>query len=129
MDKPFKIIFKFKNNQNVYQHFLYIFVGRVPNNLEKTIKKFKNLNFIDTLKIITKEDYALLTKYYTEEWYKYFFISYHLDYTLKQLQEKNQHKQDKDSLKNGETIKQYLLSLEKMLEESERLQDSLYTNA
>ena len=129
MDKPFKIIFKFKNNQNVYQHFLYIFVGRVPNNLEKTIKKFKNLNFIDTLKIITKEDYALLTKYYTEEWYKYFFISYHLDYTLKQLQEKNQHKQDKDSLKSGETIKQYLLSLEKMLEESERLQDSLYTNA
>ena len=55
--------------------------------------------------------------------------NYTMAYTLKQLQEKNQHKQDKDSLKNGETIKQYLLSLEKMLQESERLQDSLYTNA
>ena len=55
--------------------------------------------------------------------------NYTMAYTLKQLQEKNQNKQDKDSVKNGETIKQYLLSLEKMLEESERLQDSLYTNA
>ena len=54
--------------------------------------------------------------------------NYTMAYTLKQLQEKNQNKQDKDSVKNGETIKQYLLSLEKMLEESERLQNSLYTN-
>ena len=49
-------------------------------------------------------------------------------YTLKQLQEKNQNKQDKDSVKNGETIKQYLLSLEKMLEESEKLQNFQYIN-
>jgi hypothetical protein len=54
--------------------------------------------------------------------------NYTMAYTLKQLQEKNQNKQDKDSVKNGETIKQYLLSLEKMLEESEKLQNSLYTN-
>ena len=54
--------------------------------------------------------------------------NYTMAYTLKQLQETNQNKQDKDSVKNGETIKQYLLSLEKMLEESERLQNSLYTN-
>jgi hypothetical protein len=54
--------------------------------------------------------------------------NYTMAYTLKQLQEKNQNKQDKDSVKNGETIKQYLLSLEKMLEESERLQNSLYIN-
>ena len=45
-----------------------------------------------------------------------------------QLQEKNQTKQDKDSVKNGEIIKQYLLSLEKMLEESERLQSFQFTN-
>ena len=47
--------------------------------------------------------------------------NYTMAYTLKQLQEKNQNKQDKDSVKNGETIKQYLLSLEKMLEESENV--------
>ena len=54
--------------------------------------------------------------------------NYTMAYTLKQLQEKNQNKQDKDSVKNGETIKQYLLSLEKMLEESEKLQNFQYIN-
>ena len=54
--------------------------------------------------------------------------NYTMAYTLRQLQEKNQNKQDKDSVKNGETIKQYLLSLEKMLEESEKLQNFQYIN-
>ena len=54
--------------------------------------------------------------------------NYTMAYTLKQLQEKNQTNQDKDSVKNGEIIKQYLLSLEKMLEESERLQSFQFTN-
>ena len=54
--------------------------------------------------------------------------NYTMAYTLKQLQETNQNKQDKDSVKNGETIKQYLLSLEKMLEESEKLQNFQYIN-
>tara|TARA_B110000503_G_scaffold28846_1_gene46183 strand:+ start:203 stop:901 length:699 start_codon:yes stop_codon:yes gene_type:complete len=54
--------------------------------------------------------------------------NYTMAYTLKQLQEKNQNKQHKDSVKNGETIKQYLLSLEKMLEESEKLQNFQFTN-
>jgi len=49
-------------------------------------------------------------------------------YTLKELQKKQEGRQDELSVKSGETIKQYLLSLEKMLEESERLQNSLYTN-
>ena len=54
--------------------------------------------------------------------------NYTMAYTLKELQKKQEGRQDEHSVKNGETIKQYLLSLEKMLEESERLQDSLYTN-
>ena len=54
--------------------------------------------------------------------------NYTMAYTLKELQKKQEGRQDKLSVENGETIKQYLLSLEKMLEESERLQNSLYTN-
>lgn len=54
--------------------------------------------------------------------------NYTMAYTLKELQKKQEGRQDEHSVKNGETIKQYLLSLEKMLEESERLQNSLYTN-
>ena len=54
--------------------------------------------------------------------------NYTMAYTLKELQKKQEGRQDEHSVRNGETIKQYLLSLEKMLEESERLQNSLYTN-
>jgi len=54
--------------------------------------------------------------------------NYTMAYTLKELQKKQEGHQDEHSVKNGETIKQYLLSLEKMLEESEKLQNSLYTN-
>lgn len=54
--------------------------------------------------------------------------NYTMAYTLKELQKKQEGLQDEHLVRNGETIKQYLLSLEKMLEESERLQNSLYTN-
>lgn len=48
--------------------------------------------------------------------------------TLKELQQKQEGLTDKHSVKNGEIIKQYLLSLEKMSEELERLQNFQYTN-
>tara|TARA_R110002051_G_C8599717_1_gene480208 strand:+ start:46 stop:756 length:711 start_codon:yes stop_codon:yes gene_type:complete len=49
-------------------------------------------------------------------------------YTLKELQQKQEGRKDKHSVKSGETIKQYLLSLEKMSEELEKLQNYQYTN-
>jgi|TARA_B110001452_G_scaffold239515_1_gene220598 hypothetical protein len=49
-------------------------------------------------------------------------------YTLKELQQKQEGRKDKHSVKSGETIKQYLRSLEKMSEELERLQNYQYTN-
>jgi len=49
-------------------------------------------------------------------------------YTLKELQQKTEGQTDEHSVKSGETIKQYLHSLEKMSEELERLQNSQYTN-
>jgi hypothetical protein len=50
-------------------------------------------------------------------------------YTLKELQQKQEGQTDEHSVKSGETIKQYLHSLEKMSEELEKLQNSQYTNA
>ena len=49
-------------------------------------------------------------------------------YTLKELQQKQEGRKDKHSVKSGETIKQYLLSLEKMSEELKKLQNFQYTN-
>jgi len=48
--------------------------------------------------------------------------------TLKELQKTQEGREDKHSLKSGETIKQYLLSLEKMLAELEKLQSTPFTN-
>jgi len=48
--------------------------------------------------------------------------------TLKELRQTQEGREDKHSLKSGETIKQYIYSLEKMSLELERLQNSLYTN-
>lgn len=48
--------------------------------------------------------------------------------TLKELQEQDKYNKEKHSEKNGEVINQYLLSLEKMLEESKKLQDSPFIN-
>ena len=49
--------------------------------------------------------------------------------TLKELQKTQEGREDKHSIKSGENIKHYLLSLEKMLVELERLQKPQYTNA
>lgn len=49
--------------------------------------------------------------------------------TLKELQSQQEGLTDSRSVKNGETIKQYLLSLEKMSEELELLQSSHFINA
>ena len=49
-------------------------------------------------------------------------------YTLKELQQKQEGRKDKHSVKSGETIKQYLHSLEKMSEELEKLQNFQYIN-
>ena len=48
--------------------------------------------------------------------------------TLKDLQTKQEGRVDEHSVKSGESIKQYIHSLEKMSEELEKLQDSQYTN-
>jgi hypothetical protein len=49
-------------------------------------------------------------------------------YTLKELQQKQEGQTDEHSVKSGETIKQYLHSLEKMSGELEKLQNFQYTN-
>jgi len=52
--------------------------------------------------------------------------NYTMAYTLKELQQKNMGKEDEHSVKSGESIKQYLQSLETMLVKLEKLQDYQY---
>lgn len=85
MDSPVKIIFKFKNDQSVYQYFLYIFIGKVPTELQKILNKIQNLDIINTLETLETKEIKILEEYYTENWHHYFFLSYNLDHSFKDL--------------------------------------------
>ena len=73
MDKPFKIIFKYKNINGAYQYNPYIFVGNIPNNINTILNKFTKLPFIITVKTLSKTDINTLIEYYGDKWYTFFF--------------------------------------------------------
>ena len=79
MHEPIKVIWKFKNNNRRTQYSQYIFIGDVPQNVMKVLRKIKDLNFYDTLIQITKDEYGVLEKRYGKKWYSYFFNTYHLN--------------------------------------------------
>ena len=85
MDKPFKIIFKYKNINGVYQYNPYIFIGNISNNIYSILNKFNKLPFITTLKTLSIGDIKTLTDFYGEKWYSYFFIYNHLEYSIKNI--------------------------------------------
>lgn len=94
MNDPIKIIYKYKNDNRKNQYQYYIFVGSLlSTNLLKILKKIQDLNFFDTLVNITENDINILTDFYGEYWYKYFFILEHLTFSIlniaKNLQKRN----------------------------------------
>jgi len=78
MNDPIKVIWKYKNNNRRIQYSTYIFIGDVPTNIMKILKKIENLNFYDMLIDLSREEYNILEKKYGEFFYTYFFNSYHL---------------------------------------------------
>ena len=85
MNKPFKIIFKYKNSNGSIQYNPYIFIGNVSTGINSVLNKFTKIPFISTLKNLSKSDLKQLTTFYGEYWYKYFFIYNHLEYSIKNI--------------------------------------------
>ena len=73
--KPYKIIYRYRNNNRKFQYCYYVFVGSVPNNIRRIINKFINLNFIKTLIELSPDEIDVLEDYYGIYWYENFFIS------------------------------------------------------
>ena len=74
MNSPIKIIYKYKNDNRKNQYQYYIFVGSLlPLNVQKILKKMQDLNYFDTLITLTEKDIGIITDFYGEFWYKYFF--------------------------------------------------------
>ena len=83
MIDPIKIIHKFKNNYNKIQYKNYIFIGSlVPDHIIKILNIIKDKDLYTTLNTISDKNYKDIVDYYGEFWYKFFFISNHINYTI-----------------------------------------------
>lgn len=86
MDKPYKVIWKYKNDNKYAQYHVYIFIGNLRPELDNILKKIQNLNLFDTFIQLSNQDIKKLEKRYGERWYKYFFNMYHSSFMISQIQ-------------------------------------------
>ena len=100
MDKPYnnpiKIIYRVKHKVIFYHYYVYIFLGSPPSNIKKILLKIKDMSLIDCLQQLTQKELNLLTEYYGELWYTYFFTHFYI---------KNQFTLDNPNI---EIIKKYI---------------------
>jgi len=96
MDKPIKIIHKYKNRNRKIQYNVLIFVGNLlSESTNKVLKKIKDKNLYDTLTEINERDIEIMTKEYGSKWYKYFFIDKHIKHTFEKIIKPNETKKKK----------------------------------
>ena len=88
MKNPFKIIHKFKNNNNRIQYLTYIFVGSlVDDDVLKILESITEKDFFDTITQLNQKKIKILEDYYGNKWYTYFFINDHIIYSIKKINE------------------------------------------
>ena len=86
MKDPIKIIHRYKNKNRRNQFLVYIFIGNlVPDEIKKILNKIIKLTFMDSILKLSKKDHKLITEYYGEKWYRYFFPSAHIKYNIKTI--------------------------------------------
>ena len=86
MKNPFKIIHKFKNNNNRIQYLTYIFVGSlVDDDVLKILESITEKDFFDTITQLNQKKIKILENYYGNKWYTYFFINDHIFYSIKKI--------------------------------------------
>lgn len=86
MNRPYKLIWKYKNNNRYVQYNTYIFVGDVTSDIKKILDKIKNLSLSETFIQINKGDIKKMENLYGNKWYAYFFNMYHIGYSISQIQ-------------------------------------------
>ena len=64
LSKPFKIIYRYRNNNRKFQYHYYIFLGNVPNNIRRIVSKITDLSFFQTLKELSPDEITSLENYY-----------------------------------------------------------------
>ena len=86
IDKPYKIIWKYKNENRYQQYNIYIFVGNISPEINIILEKMKDLSLFDTLMQLSNDEIKKMEHMYDIEWYKYFFNMHHCLLTITQIQ-------------------------------------------
>ena len=94
MSDPKKIIWKYKNNHRRTQYNVYIFIGNVENDIMKILDKIKELNLYNTFVTLSKTDIKKMETFYGDYWYKKFFNTYHINYTISLIKDSIVQKKD-----------------------------------
>lgn len=95
MDDPMKIIYKYKNNVKRTQYHLYVFIGDVPTNVMKILKKIQDKQLYEIWISLDTDELRTLVKFYGEYWYKKLFNTYHINFTIDTIRNKPKPIQDK----------------------------------
>jgi len=100
MDNPYKIIYKVKNNNKEYQHYLYIYVGyNIDDKVKLILNKIKNLDLFSTLILLDLNEYKYMENLYGQKWYYKFFIINHVTKSILNINKNNE--------KYNELLKKY----------------------
>ncbi|VBB18004.1 early transcription factor VETF large subunit [Yasminevirus sp. GU-2018] len=86
MEKPYKVIWKYKNDNRYPQYHTYIFIGNHRPELDSILKKIQNLNLFETFVQLTNQEIKKLETAYGDRWYKCFFNMYHSTFMISQIQ-------------------------------------------
>ena len=114
MEDPVKLIYKVKNNNRKNQYHIYIFLGNlVEPNIQKILKKIKDLNLFDTLITLNEKEFKELESLYGELWFSYFFIHHHIDFTFDNIRKSKQKADEIISKLGKEWYDKYIKDSEK----------------
>lgn len=95
MDKPFKVIHKYKNNNRRIQYHVNIFIGDlVDEKCMKVLNKIKNLSLYQSLVKLSGPEKKTIVSKYGEFWYEHFFNRYHIRQTFLDVEKNNLQKDE-----------------------------------
>ena len=84
--KPYKIIYKYNNDNKKTQYELFIYVGAEGKAYEDIFKKIEKLNLYDTLITLTNKEIRKLESGFGLNWFLFFFNTYHINFIFKKIQ-------------------------------------------
>ena len=88
MKNPFKIVHKFKNDNNRIQYITYIFIGSlIEEEVVKILESIKDKDFYDSLIFLNPKKRKILEETYGDKWFTFLFINKHISYSIKKINE------------------------------------------